>query len=71
MKNSSNNKPVWRIVRTIVLLPVISLIWMIGWTLFYLGDQRVNQSAQNETKNFFQTGASERKDLNEVRQVLK
>jgi len=70
MKKSGNNKPKWRIIRTIVLLPVISLIWMIGWTLYCVGDQRVSQSAQNENIDTFQTRASERKELKEVRQVL-
>jgi hypothetical protein len=70
MKKSGNNKSKWRIIRTIVLLPVISLIWMIGWTLYRVGDQRVSQSAQNENIETFQTGASERKELKEVRQVL-
>jgi hypothetical protein len=70
MKKSGNNKSKWRIIRTIVLLPVISLIWMIGWTLYCVGDQRVSQSAQNENIETFQTGASERKELKEVRQVL-
>jgi len=70
MKNSTNNKSVWRIIRIIVLLPVISLIWMIGWTLYWIGDQRVRHSAQNESIKVFQTCVSERKDINEVGQVL-
>ena len=60
----------WRIVRTIVLLPIVSLIWMIGWTLYCVGNQRVSQSAQNKNIDTFQIPASERKELKEVRQVL-
>jgi len=56
----------WRIVRTIVLLPIVSLIWMIGWTLYCVGDQRVTQSAQKENTDAFKTRASERKNLNEA-----
>ena len=56
----------WHIVRTIVLLPIVSLIWMIGWTLYCVGDQRVNQNAQKENTDTFKTRASERKNLNEA-----
>jgi Tfp pilus assembly protein PilO len=70
MKNSISNKSVWRKLRIIVLLPVVSLIWMIGWTLYWIGDQRVRQNAQKENMNVFQTGVSERKDFNEIRELM-
>lgn len=34
----------WHTVRTIALLPLASFIWLIGWTLYCIGDQRMNQS---------------------------
>jgi Tfp pilus assembly protein PilO len=70
MKNSISNKSVWRKLRIIVLLPVVSFIWMIGWTLYWVGDHRVRQNAQKENMHVFQTCVSERKDFNEVKQFL-
>lgn len=57
-------------VRTIALLPLASFIWLIGWTLYCIGDQRMNQSTQKENTDVFKTRDSKKK-LNEAsRQIV-
>ena len=54
MKDSNDNKPVWRRVIIMSLLPLTIFIWMTGWTLYWIGDQRMSsRTAQKETMNSF------------------
>ena len=39
MKNSLNNALRRRVI-SVVILPIITLFWMIGWILFYFGYQK-------------------------------
>jgi len=41
MNDSNGNEHVWHQVRIIVLLPLTIFLWMTGWTLYWIGDQRI------------------------------
>ena len=67
MKDSNDNKPGWRRVMIMALLPLTIFIWMTGWTLYWIGDQRISsKTAQNEAMNSFNQRDYERKNVNEA-----
>jgi hypothetical protein len=49
--NGSNGKGhVWRQVRIIAFLPLTIFLWLIGWALYCLGDQRtLARTSRTET----------------------
>jgi Tfp pilus assembly protein PilO len=51
MKTSDNNKQVWRKVRVLSLLPIIIFVWMIGWALYWIGDQKLSSGAAQKKTN--------------------
>jgi len=38
-------------VVVIMLLPIIIFLWIIGWSLFWIGSQNKPQKDQNKTRN--------------------
>lgn len=36
----SHNKGRWRLVLTVVLLPLIIPFWIFGWVLYFMGSQK-------------------------------
>ena len=53
MKNSYN-KGLRRRLISVVILPIISLFWMIGWILSYVGSQKTLQIDISEQQLIFQ-----------------
>jgi hypothetical protein len=73
MKDSNDNKPVWRRVIIMALLPLTIFLWMTGWTLYWIGDQRMSsRTTKKEAGNVFNKRDCERKNVNEAssQQVL-
>ena len=67
MKDSKGNGHLWRQVMTIVLLPLTIFIWMTGWTLYWLGAQRMSpRTAQKKTTQIPKEGTFERETLKEA-----
>lgn len=55
MNDSNDNGHLWHQVRTIILLPLTIFIWMIGWTLYWIGDQRMSsRTAKKKTITSFE-----------------
>ncbi|TET27970.1 MAG: hypothetical protein E3J73_01635 [Candidatus Bathyarchaeum sp.] len=53
MKNSYN-KGLRRRLISVVILPIISLFWMIGWILSYVGSQKTLQIDISKQQLIFQ-----------------
>ena len=53
MKNSYN-KGLGRRLISVVILPIITLVWMIGWILYYVGSQKTLQIDISEQQLIFQ-----------------
>jgi len=66
MNDSKGNEHVWHQVRIIVLLPLTIFLWMIGWTLYWIGDQRMSsRTAKKKTIQISKKGTFERETLKE------
>jgi len=66
MNDSKGNGHVWHQVRIIVLLPLTIFLWMIGWTLYWIGDQRMSsRTAKKKTIQISKKGTFERETLKE------
>lgn len=66
MNDSNGNGHVWHQVRISVLLPLTIFLWMIGWTLYWIGDQRMSsRTAQKKTITSFEKEDYERETLKE------
>jgi hypothetical protein len=66
MKDSKGNRHVLRQVKIIVLLPLTIFLWMTGWTLSYIGAQRMSpRTAQKKTIQIPQKETRERETLKE------
>ncbi|HDQ07136.1 MAG TPA: hypothetical protein ENN36_10520 [Candidatus Bathyarchaeota archaeon] len=42
MGDSNSKRSVWHQVRIIALLPLTIFLWMTGWTLYWIGAQRMS-----------------------------
>jgi len=54
MDDSNGNGHLRHQVKTLGLLPLIIFVWMIGWTLYWIGTQNVVKNCQKEKHNGFQ-----------------
>ena len=73
MNSQKDKGHVWRRVKVIAFLPLAIFIWMIGWTLYSLGDQTaLPRNAKKETMTAFNEEDFERSTAREesARQVL-
>ena len=62
MKDSNDNKHVWRRVTIVFLLPLTIFLWMTGWILYWIGAQRMpSRTAQKKAINIFQKGTLKEK----------
>ncbi|MQY62621.1 hypothetical protein GH146_04995 [archaeon] len=58
---------VWRRIMIMALLPLTIFLWMTGWTLYWIGDQRrSSRTTKKEAGNVFNKRDCERKNLKEV-----
>ena len=62
MKDSNDNGHVIRRVRVIVFLPLTIFLFMTGWILYCIGDQRTSsRTAQKEDRNISEKRGFEEK----------
>jgi len=62
MKDSNDNGHVMRRVKIIVFLPLTIFLFMTGWILYCIGDQRTSSTtAQKEARNIFEKRVCEEK----------
>jgi len=67
MNDSKGNGHVWHQVRIIVLLPLTIFLWMVGWTLYWIGDQRMSsRTAKKKTITSFEKEDYERNNMKEA-----
>jgi len=73
MKGSNSKGHVWHQVRTIAFLPLTIFLWLIGWTLYCLGDQRTLARTSRKETVFATEKEEERNDTRKTAlpQVLK
>jgi len=73
MNDSNSNRRVWHQVRIIVLLPLTIFLWMIGWTLYWIGAQKTSsRTAKKKTITSFEKEDYERNNVKEAspKQIL-
>jgi len=67
MKESKGNEHLWHRVKIIVLLPLTILLWMTGWTLYWIGAQKMSQrTTHKKTVKIPKEGTFERESLKEA-----
>jgi len=67
MKDSNGNKHARHRVTIIFLLPLTIFLWMTGWTLYWIGAQRMpSRTAQKKTIKISKKWTCERKNLKEA-----
>jgi hypothetical protein len=68
MDDSNGNGHLLHQVKILGLLPFIIFVWMIGWTLYWIGTQNVAKNCQKERHNVFRKKDYERDNLKEASQ---
>jgi hypothetical protein len=67
MKDSNGNGHVMHRVKVIVLLPLTIFLWMTGWTLYWIGDQKTSsRTAEKKTITSFKERDCERKNVKDA-----
>jgi hypothetical protein len=72
MDDSNGNGHLRHQLRLLGLLPLIIFVWIIGWTLSWIGNQNVVKNCQKERHNVFRKKDYKRSDVKEesLKQIL-
>ena len=71
MKKSESKPSKYHTISVIIILPLISIVWMIGWTLHYIGSPKTMQKTSMKRQLKLQTkNQQENYELNTESQIL-